>query len=181
MSVPDKQQSEALEGGVTNPTSGPTPLSHIEDPAVVLNVISLCDPAAPLVLAAFEKEVYGDPRSPGQFRVAFVDSDAFGVVAVVVFPRAGVDRLADICAENGLVLVRGILTAINAETKERRAFDVETAIAGLTCTLPADGEVYTFGERLDPAVPRIICGVHDQDLPDVLKTPTVGASLRGAG
>lgn len=163
---------------------GPGPLSHIEDPAVVLNLV---DPAvipnAPDVLAAFEQEVYGAPRPPGepsQFRVAFANSAVFGLVAVMVFPRTRVDRLAAICAENGLVLVRGVLTAINVATKERITFDVDNAVAGLTDTRPATEDVYTFGTRRDPAAPRIVCGYHDWDLPAALGGPPEGGNADGA-
>ncbi len=143
-------------------------LIHIGHPAAVINTVDPCHiPSAPDVLDAFEHEVYpsGTPR---QFFVQFsrwghlsVPENEWAMVATAVFPREGIQRLAEICRDHELILVRGVLTMIEADTGARAAFDYAPAVANVIDTIPEPQDVYTFDVRKSKDDPLIVCGHHE--------------------
>ena len=166
----------------TKETPTPAP-GGIDRPAVVVNfvnpyvVVNAAD-----VLAAFQDEVYpavGTEDTPAMFRVQFSHWKPFGMVAAMVFPHDGIGRLAQLCAANGLVLVRGVLTAINPETREHIALSTAIVTSGISAVVPDDKDVYTFWARTDPATPLIICGAHAWDLPPELREASCGCGGTG--
>jgi hypothetical protein len=147
---------------------GPPRRVHIEHPAAVVNSVDPCLISnACDVLAAFEEEL-GDPP---QFFVRFTrwgpssaSKDGLMMFATAVFPREGIRRLAEICRDNGLILIRGALTLINPKTKARVSFDHAAAVADLIDSVPEVQDVYTFGTRTHKNDPLIVCGAHSHDL-----------------
>lgn len=145
--------------------------AHIEHPAAVVNSVDPCHiPNACDVLAALEGELY--PSGPNadtasQFFVQFtrwgpgsVPKDELMMFATAVFPREGIQRLAEICRDNDLILIRGVLTLINPKTKARASFNYAAAVADLIDSVPEVQDVYTFGVRKSKNDPLIICGAH---------------------
>ncbi len=150
--------------------------AHIESPAAIVNAVDPCHiPNACDVLAAFEEELY--PSGPDtnftsqKFFVQFsrwgpgsASEDELMMFATAVFPREGIQRLAEICRDKDLILIRGVLTLVNPETKARASFDYAAAVADLIDSVPEVQDVYTFGVRKNKNDPLIICGAHADDL-----------------
>lgn len=153
------------------------PRAHLEHPAIVINAVYPCAvPEAPEVLDIFEKELY--PSGPNadlvsrKFHVRFshwgpkdAPHDELMLFATAVFPREGIPRLAEICRDNGLVLVRGVTTLVDGDTAERVPFDYTAAVSDCIDTVPEVEDIYTFARRESENAPLIICGVHAHELP----------------
>ncbi len=149
---------------------------HIDHPAVVISSVVPCSvPNVPAVLSAFQAEVHpGDNPStegPRRFLIQFsrwgpqgVPEESLLTLATAVFPREGVQRLAEICRDHGLVLIKGIPTLFNAARRERIVFDYAAVVSGLVDTPPSIQDVYTFGVRQNAQQPLIVCGCsHHRD------------------
>lgn len=165
---------------VKKPAKGASPgLAHIEHPAAVINLVDPClVENACDVLEVFEQELYpSDPNTnpvDRKFNVVFTrvgsknePLERRALLATAVFPREGVSRLAEICWNSGLVLIRGGLTMVDAETQKQHVFDYKMPVAHVIDTIPAAEDVYTFGIRTpetNPGPSHIICGHQDSEL-----------------
>jgi hypothetical protein len=125
-------------------------------------------PSAREVLSEFQEEMFPLPAAgggPNLFRVEFVHWGPFGVVAVAVFPREGIDRLSQICMANSLILVRAALAADDPIRRTRHVFDAAAAVPGLCPAIPTAEATYTIKVRPSDDSPLIACGLHDWDSP----------------
>lgn len=113
--------------------------------AAVVTCLNPCFiPGALAALTAFHEEVYPGADGPYHVRVSEWEQTGFSI-ATVVFPRAGVRRLAEICEASGFALVRGRWVALDPATRARRPFDVAAAAGDLGA--PGPGDLYTFAVR----------------------------------
>lgn len=148
------------------------------NPAVAISITEpLIAPGTIEVMKQFAVELYGlqedEPNAQERLMIKAVGWKPMGRraaisvrVSLAVFPKGCVNRLAEICQDHGLILLRAVPTIFSSDSDERTAFPYEPILATMIDSAVDVEDVYTFGVRKRGDQPLIACGLHNHELPE---------------